>query len=445
MTNPTPEEIAAAAAAKKLEDKKARLRQLRGTTRTALTKSRNRLVGLCNVVPPDKKEIDHEVDRVKELLEKHRSVSNDYQQHLTAEEFMQDIDQDLSYASACNQAFAKVKELFPDPSVSKLVTPFDESFSKTKLPELCLPSFNGELQHWKEFSETFKSIVHENSRLSNVDKFSYLRTKLTGEPLSIVKSYKLTGDQYELAWARLIQRYNRPLTIIGNVMDEVINFQPIRGGDLSKKFRSFTEFSRGAIATLQEHGFVKKQNPMILLSLLQSKLTPYAKEKWSEELQGLLKESSMEEISASLLDSFLDFLEITSVAKEAAAYSGMTTKEEKPEERLDTDRRPRRSNRPHKGATMTFVASSKSSSSQPSSSSVAKGRCAFCNEAHAPADCKAEMEPMVAYKKVKEADLCVVCLQPGHHPMVCPVRKTSKIACVKCNRGNHHTKLCRYQ
>ena len=49
------------------------------------------------------------------------------------------------------------------------------------LPKLKIPYFNGDNLRWSEFWDTFEATVDQNNNLSNIEKLSYLNSKLTGE------------------------------------------------------------------------------------------------------------------------------------------------------------------------------------------------------------------------------------------------------------------------
>ena len=49
-----------------------------------------------------------------------------------------------------------------------------------KLPRLEMPTFSGDVTKWKEFWECFQHTVHDNTQISTIDKFSYLKSKLQG-------------------------------------------------------------------------------------------------------------------------------------------------------------------------------------------------------------------------------------------------------------------------
>ncbi|KAJ3645739.1 hypothetical protein Zmor_023375 [Zophobas morio] len=46
--------------------------------------------------------------------------------------------------------------------------------TKIKLPVLTLPEFSGSFSEWLAFKDTFKSVIHENTTLSNVEKMHRL-------------------------------------------------------------------------------------------------------------------------------------------------------------------------------------------------------------------------------------------------------------------------------
>ena len=47
--------------------------------------------------------------------------------------------------------------------------------AKVRLPKLEVRKFDGNLQQWQEFWDSFESAIHANETLGDVDEFSYLR------------------------------------------------------------------------------------------------------------------------------------------------------------------------------------------------------------------------------------------------------------------------------
>ena len=68
-----------------------------------------------------------------------------------------------------------------------------------KLPKLTLASFHRDITEWQTFWDCYESSVHSNPTLSNVQKFSYLRTLLQGVAASCIAGFPLTHANYTRA------------------------------------------------------------------------------------------------------------------------------------------------------------------------------------------------------------------------------------------------------
>ena len=58
------------------------------------------------------------------------------------------------------------------------VTPARAPEPNVRLPKLSIKPFNGDITQWTTFWDSFKSAIHENPALSDIDKFNYLRSLL---------------------------------------------------------------------------------------------------------------------------------------------------------------------------------------------------------------------------------------------------------------------------
>ena len=55
------------------------------------------------------------------------------------------------------------------------------TFRTNRLPKLVLPSFNGNPLEWQSFWDSFWCSVHDNSSITDVQKFHYFRAQLRDE------------------------------------------------------------------------------------------------------------------------------------------------------------------------------------------------------------------------------------------------------------------------
>ncbi|GFY44128.1 uncharacterized protein TNIN_258601 [Trichonephila inaurata madagascariensis] len=65
------------------------------------------------------------------------------------------------------------------------------------LPKLRIPNFSGDSSNYLEFVNNFTNAIDANESLSNVDKFIYLKSFLSGEASKNFSGFALTGDNYK--------------------------------------------------------------------------------------------------------------------------------------------------------------------------------------------------------------------------------------------------------
>ena len=94
--------------------------------------------------------------------------------------------------------------------------------AKARLPKLELHKFKGSVMCWTPFWDTFKSVVHENSSLSKLDKFNYLHSLLEGAASQVIQGLTMTDSNYDTAVSLLQERFDDPQSIISVHMDELL-------------------------------------------------------------------------------------------------------------------------------------------------------------------------------------------------------------------------------
>jgi hypothetical protein len=83
-----------------------------------------------------------------------------------------------------------------------------------RLPKLEVPTFNGDVLHWKHFWEQFSISVHSRDNLSNAEKLVYLQQAVkNGSTRNAIDGLTRSGDHYHEAVDCLMSRYNRPRLI----------------------------------------------------------------------------------------------------------------------------------------------------------------------------------------------------------------------------------------
>lgn len=119
-----------------------------------------------------------------------------------------------SFESKYYSLVARAKSLLSNKFQPTLQQSSDVVYSQSniKLPALNLPTFDGSLNKWTQFHDTFQSLIHKNTHLTSIQKFYYLLSSLTGEALQAVQSLQVTDANYLIAWELLCDRYKNNRT-----------------------------------------------------------------------------------------------------------------------------------------------------------------------------------------------------------------------------------------
>ncbi|XP_070550259.1 uncharacterized protein [Ptychodera flava] len=103
--------------------------------------------------------------------------------------------------------------------------PFQEQSTSVavKLPKLDLNCFDGDVLKWKEFWDCFESAIHKNPKLSAIEKFNYLRSKLSGDAIEAIAGMALINENYEIAIKLLQERFGDEQTVINTHYNKIMN------------------------------------------------------------------------------------------------------------------------------------------------------------------------------------------------------------------------------
>ena len=107
-----------------------------------------------------------------------------------------------------------------DSADQKPVVPVKSTESQIKLPKFQLKSYDGSLLTWSNFWDQFDAAVHTNSELSDIQKFTYLKSYLTGEADRSIQSLSLSKENYATAIETLTTRFgNKQARISAHMME----------------------------------------------------------------------------------------------------------------------------------------------------------------------------------------------------------------------------------
>ena len=334
---------------------------------------------------------------------------------VTEEEVADEIERSGRLRADATQVLAAIEERLteqpPPPPASQVAPQYvnsNQSYQpissqqktvRAKLPKLEVKKFNGKLCEWQEFWDSFESAIHMNDGLSNVDKFSYLRSLLLGSAKSAIGGFALTSANYESAIELLKKRYGKKVAIQRALISELLNARPVFNESDTPRLRSLYDFAETKYRALQALG-VDEQS-------------------YSEVVVPTLLEKIPDAIRLTITRG-RQYLEWTVGDTLEALLVGVELRE-------DHCLAQHRSNEAKKGPVTS------------SALFAGKGdrRCAFCLENHLPEDCKKVTKTEERKKLLIKFGRCFKCINKGHRARDCK----ASVQCKNC-KGSQNTCLC---
>ena len=109
-----------------------------------------------------------------------------------------------------------------------------ENYRTKKLPQIQLPSFSGRYADWLPFADQFKAAIGDSTKLSNVQNLVYLKSNAKGDAERLIKNIATTEDNYEVAMQILEDRQANQKIILGNLLNKLTDFIPVKSGSLNQ-------------------------------------------------------------------------------------------------------------------------------------------------------------------------------------------------------------------
>ena len=145
---------------------------------------------------------------------------------------------------------------------------------RVKLPKISLPHFRGNLMKWTAFWDSFNSAVHLNDRLSDIDKFNYLRSLLEGTAFDAIAGLALSAANYGEAVDILKKRFGNRQLIISKHMESLLAVNAVASDQHLRELRCLYDQSEANIRSLEALGVEPEAYGAMLSSVLLSKLPP---------------------------------------------------------------------------------------------------------------------------------------------------------------------------
>ncbi|XP_058816076.1 uncharacterized protein LOC131679380 [Topomyia yanbarensis] len=293
----------------------------------------------------------------------------------------------------------------PSSSLSNALIP--SSTSHVRLPDVKLPMFSGNLESWLNFHDLYLSLVHSSQDLSNIQKFYYLRSSLSGDALKLIQTIPLSANNYPVAWNLLVEHFQNPARLKQSYVDALFEFPSIKR-ESAVELHSLVEKFEANVKILQQLGEKTEFWDILLVRMLSTRLDHTTRRDWEEH------SSTLDAVSFRDLTAFIQ--------RRVTVLQNMNGKLSEVPPPAVIKKQPNQRPLASHGA-----------------SQFSARKCIICSDQHPLYLCTAfsKLSAEEKEKEVRRHQLCRNCLRKGHMCRDCPSTST----CRKC-RGRHHTQLC---
>ena len=282
----------------------------------------------------------------------------------------------------------------------------DQSCS-VQLPELEIPTFDGDRLQWREFWDFLHVIVDQNVHLSDIEKFCYLKDRLIGEARHAISGISVSRENYWVVKTLLKERFEDTQLIIHHHYTDLINLTPATNSSKGLRFvYDKIESNLRSLEALQQD-----INHDIFISIISSKIPK------DIYLQMELQKGAKNKWSVKKLRELLNnYICATERAEELACSE---------EAERET------------GSSRTNIKERTLQTPQQNIKRKLFIICRFCDGNHWSDQCLEY--PTLWDRKQHNNDSCFRCLKRGHIAYKCIQNKS----CFYCGRRNHHDRsLC---
>ncbi|XP_062713817.1 uncharacterized protein LOC115255489 [Aedes albopictus] len=369
----------------------------------------------------DQNEIAIRLSRLDKLMEAFESIQGEYEA----------FDDSPEFEAANTKVRAKVEEQYfrvkgglmskdtPPPNpvqpLIQQVAPAIAHVTGVKLPTIELPRFDGDLNDWLTFHDSFSSLIHSSPEIPCVQKFQYLRSALRGDALKLIESLTITANNYAIAWGSLLDRYSNPYLLKKKHLQSLMVHTKVSGKSPSALRNVVEDFQRH-VKILNQLGEPTAQWCSLLVQLLCARIDDSTLKEWEEFVSG--NEDPTYQNLIQFLTRKIRTLESLHISAEQS-YSSPQAKHSPP------------------------VRQSKQQSTPPKINSFsamehAQPSCFACSDCHPLVKCPVfeKMQLKDRLNLVNTKRVCSNCFRSNHFARNC----SSNFSCRHCQK-RHHTLL----
>ena len=138
-----------------------------------------------------------------------------------------------------------------------------------------VPKFDGSILKYQKWWDHFRSLIHENKRVSQFWKMQYLLQAMEGVAASVLAGFEGLASEYPEALETVQKRYGKEHLVVRHIIHSVMNRDAPTKEAVS--FGSFIEDTDAKLKALENH---KATRDMILLPLIEHSLPSSIRMDW---------------------------------------------------------------------------------------------------------------------------------------------------------------------
>ncbi|GBM65043.1 hypothetical protein AVEN_36730-1 [Araneus ventricosus] len=96
------------------------------------------------------------------------------------------------------------------------------------MPRLQMSNFYGDSSKWLDFWNQFDCTIHNNGNLSKTEKFTYLKSLLSGNALAAISGFVISDRNYVSSIEIHKDRFGRQDIVISLHMNQLLSIEPVR-------------------------------------------------------------------------------------------------------------------------------------------------------------------------------------------------------------------------
>ena len=265
---------------------------------------------------------------------------------------------------------------------------------KVRLPKLDIEKFSGDPKKYRAFRD-----AERNDDLTDVEKFTYLLSYITGEALRLQNGLALTNENYKVALDLLERRFGSKQVIISSHMESLYKLSAVKSNEATKSLREFYDTVETNLGSLEAISVEPESYGCLLI--------PSVKGKLPSELNLQLSRKFDASIDVWKIGDLMKELKLEIEARERI---GEGNKSEKRTHQFET-------------AEGLFA--------------VGSLHCPYCQQEHYPDRCTVVTNVATRKRILQCQERCFLCTKEGHRVKECRSKRT----CFLC-KGQHHTSIC---